>query len=134
MNKAYVSLIIISLLALTLVLTGCEESIENADTGLIEFTVPDIQDTRHYYFRGAHTTDDSYFTQASYEADVLSDNSGEFTTGILNVGAWLCDVYELYSAVGAGATLETTNIIRRQENIAVTIIKDTTTEITVSLN
>jgi len=34
MKRAYVSLSILSMLVLALVLAGCEESIENADTGL----------------------------------------------------------------------------------------------------
>lgn len=133
MKRAYVSLSILSMLVLALVLAGCEESIENADTGLIEFTVSDIRADHHYYFRGTHTTDDSNFAQASFTAFVLSGNSGEFTTGILNVGSWLCDVYELSESTGVVDTIDPTIITRKQENISVTITKDNTTEIEVTL-
>lgn len=136
MKKAYV-LLVVCLVLFGFLFLGCEEVLEEegAGNGYIEVHIDtaDIASEKHYFYRGRNTSDDTYFSSESRTGAAIITNLGNFQSPLLNVGTWVCDVYELTEHY-AGSEAPSSTIITRQSlgNSAI-VVKDETTRITVQL-
>lgn len=137
MRKTRLLVLLGTLLVLGLFLVGCEETVDpGAGNGYIElnFDINDIVDTNHYFFMGNNITDSTYFRIESRTGDAIKNrNSGNFLSPLLNVGEWDCDVYELSQAYSGDNPPDNSIIIRRHLNIQVTLERDETERVTVTL-
>jgi len=108
------------------VFIGCEEDTP-LEEGTITFRITDIDSSKHYFFTGDSNLD-AHFRADSRKGDVLIITPpltvGEFTSPVVQIGNWTCQVYELNTSVSYDATITDDMIVRRATAISVTVTAD----------
>lgn len=106
------------------VFIGCEEDTPLGE-GTITFRITNIDTSKHYFFTGDSNLD-AHFRADSRPGSVLIvlGSRGEFTSPVVQVGNWNCQVYELYSSVSYDATITDDMVSRRATAISVIVTAD----------
>lgn len=106
------------------VFIGCEEDIP-LEEGTITFRITDIDTSKHYFFTGDSNLD-AHFRADSRPGSflIVLGTMGEFTSPVVQVGNWTCQVYELNTSVSYDATITEGMIVRRATAISVTVTAD----------
>ncbi len=106
------------------VFIGCEEDIP-LEEGTITFRITDIDTSKHYFFTGDSNLD-AHFLADSRPGSLLIvlGTTGEFTSPVVQVGNWTCQVYELNTSASYDATITDDMIVRRATAISVTVTAD----------
>jgi len=106
------------------VFIGCEEDIP-LEEGTITFRITDIDSSKHYFFTGDSNLD-AHFRADSRPGSflIVLGTTGEFTSPVVQVGNWTCQVYELNTSALSDDNITDDMIVRRATAISVTVTAD----------